>query len=591
MALPSDQTFSDISTVDSLSAFDRAASHPNPAFDFLTGFVPRKLKDLFKWCEYLFYNSAHTYAALRKFGELVVTDIEYQTSNEALKRNKRRLYNKTIKIKSALLMASLDKHVYGNHFTTIYKPFIRYLKCPKCENLTNIQMVDYKFDLKRLSFRYRCRRCHTDVDGKVVDRKVLAANKIHIIRWDPKQMDVDHNPITGQSIYYYTLPQQVKDDVKRGAKHLVNSMPYEFLECIRDNKVFRFEKDAIFHIKVPGPAGIDPQWGYPPLATTMKLYLYTMVLRKANEAIALDHIVPMRILHPAQHGAQDFAQQISLDRWQEEMKWNLRRFRRDPLHVMMAPIPVGVVNLGGDGRAMLTLAEVQEAEKGIMAAHGIPEEFLYGGLTKTGMEGTLRLIENQLQSHADDMNDLLQWYEDQVSKFLGWERIDVKLTPLTLVDDTENKALLVQAATGQLGQVQVAPTTVMERLGLDPEKERKKRLQYAIDEAKLAIDIQRETTKLQNTLTQQVQAQLQGQAGLNYDQQAVIGQADQVAQDFMAYDEATRKSMLHSLQVEDYVMYSVVIQRMEELQNAQRLQLQEAVKQQTAAGAPPAQGV
>lgn len=585
MSLPS-FSHSDISTADTLSAFDRAASHPNPAFDFLTGFVPRKLKDLFKWCEYLFYNSAHTYAALRKFGELVVTDIEYQTSNDALKQHKRKLYNKTLKIKSALLMASLDKHVYGNHFTSIYKPIVRSLKCPRCQTLVNIQAVNYKFNLKKLSFRYLCAHCKQDVEGKVVDRKVLTPSKIHIIRWDPKQMDVDYNPITGQSVYYYTIPAQIKNDVRMGSKHLINTMPYEFLVNIRDNKVFRFEKDALFHIKVPGPAGIDPQWGYPPLATTMKLYLYTMVLRKANEAIALDHIVPKRILHPIQHGAQDFAQQISLGRWQEEMKWNLRRFRRDPLHTMLAPIPVGVVNMGGDGRAMLTLAEVQEAEKGIMAAHGIPEEFLYGGLTKAGMEGTLRLIENQLQSHADDMNDLLQWYEDQISKFLGWERIDVKLTTLRMVEDTEHKAMLLQAAAGQMGQVQISPNTVLERLGLDPEEERRKRLQFAIDEAKLSVEIQRETLKLQNTLSQQVQDQLQGQNGLNYDQQAVIGHADSMAQELISYDEGTRRSMLHSLQVEDYVMYAVVIQRLEELQNAQQMQLRAQVQGQTAAGAP-----
>jgi hypothetical protein len=590
MSAPGDSSFGDISVTDSLSSFDRAASHPNPAFDFLTGFVPRKLKDLFKWCEYLFYNSAHTYAALRKFGELVITDIEIQTSNEALKRNYKRLFDKVLKVKMKLLMGSLDKNVYGNHFTSIYKPFIRYLKCPKCENLTNINMVDYQFELKKLQFRYRCKRCHTDVNGKVVDRKVLAADKIHIIRWDPKQMDIDHNPITGQSVYYYTIPQDIKDKVKLGAKHLINSMPYEFLENIRDNKLFRFEKDAIFHVKVPGPAGIDPQWGYPPLATTMKLYLYTMVLRKANEAIALEHIVPMRILHPAQHGAQDFAQQISLGRWQEEMKYNIRRWRRDPLHVMFAPVPVGVANMGGDGRAMLTLAEVQEAEKGIMAAHGVPEEFLYGGLTKAGMEGTLRLIENQLQGHADDMNDLLQWYIDQVSKFLGWERVNAKLTPLKMVDDTETKALVVQLATGQVGgQATVSMTTMMERLGLDPEEERDKRLQFALDEAKLQMKIQQEVQKLQNTLSQQVQAQLQGAQGLNYDQQAVIGQADQMVQQMMSLDENTKKSQLHSLQVEDYVMYSVVVQRLEEMQNAQRMQLQQAVKAQ--GGAPDQSGM
>jgi hypothetical protein len=990
-----------------MSVFDRAASHPNPAHDFLTGFVPRKLKDLFKWCEYLMYNSAHVYAALRKFGELVVTDLEYGTSNEALRRNYRRLFEKTLKIKSALLMASLDKHIYGNHFTSIYKPFVRSLKCPSCQQLVAIQHTDYKFELKSLAFTYHCLHCKRDVRGTVVDRKILAASRVHIIRWDPKLMDIDYNPITGQSVYYYNIPQDVKDQVKSGSKHLINSMPMEFLENIRDNKTFRFEKDALFHIKVPSPSGIDQQWGFPPLASTIKLFLYTMTLRKANEcvsldtlietstglvpaddvrvgdlvrthlgrwrpveqkwyrdakddeigcritlsglrhlsgvfsphhpiltlrrtsdarrsdtkdkqtsseilqnphlyeevmcpaeqfekgdyilyprtipsepqqvdvakytgfantenyvysamslpsaqafeaesagehvkgvpgkiarrklkegsvpkrlpatrpmtedfayilghyvgngscnqrtvmiamgskteeplreairrefglecggynqrgncsmvtlcdvivkalikgmvpgtarvkrvpsevfhapdsvklaflkglweadghtregqdtlatssaglaydvyrmllhvgciatirehitpihaladgrvitpngpsyhvrvsgasqerlyalwnwedaeeitigksgffwkdyfaarvsvveeseeeqyidfkiaedstfciaggatknSIALEHVVPMRILHPAQNGQQDFTQMISLARWQDEMKQNIRRWRRDPLHIMMAPVALGVSNLGGDGRAMLTLGELQEAEKSIMAALGIPQEFLYGGLTKAGMEATLRLIQNQTQGHADDMNDLLQWYSDQMSRYLGWEKIEAKLTPLKMVDDTESKQLLLSMATGQAGPSYVSMTTILERLDIDLDAEREKRLQETLDEARHNQRVQNELRKLQNNLSQQVQLQAQGTPGLNYDQQAVIAQADQIVQQLMGLDVGSRRSQLDSLSKEDAVMHAVVIQRLEDLQNQQGQQAKAQMAQQ-----------
>ena len=563
-------TAGDFSLTDSLTAFDRAASHPNPAFDFLTGFAPRKLKDLFKWSEYLLYNSAHIYAALRKFGELVVTDIEYGTSNDSLRRKYQQLYSKTLKIKGALLRAALDKHVYGNHFSSLYQPFVRLLKCPECAHLVNIEHVDYKFELKKLAFMYTCKKCRRHVNGKAVDRKITAPSKIHIIRWDPKQIDIEYNPITGQSVYYYNIPQDVKDKVRAGAKHLINSTPMEFLENIRDNKLFRFEKDAIFHSKVASPSGIDQQWGFPPLASTLKLFLYTMVLRKANEAIALEHIVPMRILHPAQQGTQDITQMISFSRWQGEMKDNIRRWRRDPLHIMFAPVPLGVATMGGDGRAMLTLGELQEAEKNIMAALGVPQEFLYGGLTKSGMEATLRLIENQTQNDADDMNDLLQWYTDKISKFLGWERTDTSLTPLKMVDDTETKQTLISLATGASPIVSL--TTMAERLGIDLDRERDKRLQEALDEAKFQQKLQVEMQKMQNTLAQQVQQQATSGQGLNYDQQAVIAQADNIAQQLMQLDPNTRRSQMHSLQTEDAVMYAVVVQRLEDAQNAQTAQ-------------------
>lgn len=558
---------------DAFLGFDRASSHTNPAFDFLTGFVPRRLKDLFRWCEYLTYNSAHIYAALKKFGELVVTDVTYSTSNEALRKNYKHLFEKILKVKGALLMGSLDKHIYGNHFTSIYFPFIRFLQCATCEDLVNISHVEYKFTLKNLKFQYHCRKCNAATVGKIVDRKLLNPTKIHIIRWDPKIIDIEYNPITGDANYFYNIPQDVKTQVKQGAVSLINTMPAEFLVAIRDDKVFAFEKDAIFHMKVPSPSGMDQQWGFPPLAATIKLFLYTMTLRKANEAIALEHIVPFRVMHPGAAN-QDPTQFLNLNRWQEELKSNMRQWRKDPLHVMIAPTPVNVTNVGGDGRMLLTLGEVQEADKAILAAMGLPPEFLYGGLTKAGMDGNLRMIQNQLQNHGDDMNDLLQWYTDKVSKFLGWERIETELLPMKMVDDIDNKNMLVSFATGQAGAQMVSMSTVAEQLGIDLAEEREKRLQEQLDETRHQMRVQAEVQKLQNTLAQQVNTQVAAQSGqgLGYDQQKVISAADGIVDQLMQMDPGTRRSQLHSLQMEDMVLYSVVIQRLEDAQNQQTQQ-------------------
>ena len=555
---------------DAFLAFDRASSHTNPAFDFLTGMVPRRLKDLFRWCEYLTFQSAHIYASLRKFGELVITEIVYDTANDALKRQYRNLYEKHLKIKSALLIASFDKYVYGNHFTSMYQPFLRFLVCEHCSSATNIQHTEYEFDIKNMKFKYVCSSCNKASLGTIEDRKLLSVQKMHIIRWDPKVIDIEHNPITGESSYYYNIPEEVKKKVRAGSKLLIDTMPLEFLEAIRDDKVFAFEKDALFHMKVPSPSGMDQQWGFPPLTAAIKLFLYTSTLRKANEAIALEHIVPFRIMTPA-GGPQDPSQFINLTRWQDEMKANLRQWRKDPLHVMFAPTAVQVTNVGGEGRALLTLGEVQEADKAILAAMGLPPEFLYGGLTKAGMDGNIRMLQNQLQNHADDMNDLLQWYTDKISKFLGWERIETRLPPLQMLDDMETKQMLFQMATGQMGTQLVSLTTIADRFGLDLDAERSKRLQEQLDEVKHGMRVQSEIQKLQNNLQAQVQAQVAAQsgAGLGYDQQKVIAAADNIVGQLMQTDPGTRRSQLHSLQMEDMVLYSVVIQRLEDQQNAQ----------------------
>jgi len=552
----------------------KAAMHTSPWYTQSQTFSPRRLKDLFRWCEFLYYNSTHIYAALRKFGEYPITEFTYETENNALRDKHQYLLEKSVRAREILTLVTLDKYVYGNAFISMYQPFIRYLKCPHCNTLTNIQNIDYKFNYRKLSFGYGCANCSTYVvatEENIEDRKVTLGKKINFIRWDPKLMDIDFNEINEYSVYYYSIPKSMVLRVQNGHKTLIDSLPLGFLKAIQNNRQFRFNDGAIFHMKMGGPAGVGKQWGLPPLLSTLPMFYYTQVLRKANEAIALDHTVPFRVLHPAQaSNVADPVSTISLQEWKDRMKDELRQWRRDPLHMMFAPIPVGVTQIGGQGRALLTLGEVQEAEKGIVAALGIPMEFLYGGLTRGGMEATLRLIENQLATHIADMKDLLQWIDDSCAKFLGWQKIKVDMVPFKLVDDITTKSMIFQLYSMglQSGTKIISDTTIAELHGLDLKKEEDRIRQETLNAVRSQQEMQIEIQKLQNN--SKVQSQQQAvQGGTPYNQQQVISQADDLVQQLMQMDYGTKKSQLHALQVEDFVLYSVVIQRLEEATKSQ----------------------
>jgi len=415
----------------------------------------------------------------------------------------------------------------------------------------------------------------------VIDQKLVISRKLNFIRWDPKDMDIDYNPITNESVYYYTIPRDLVQQVNGGHKTLIDTLPIGFLKAIATNKKFKFAKGAIYHMKVGGPAGICHQWGLPPLLSVMSKFHYTEILRKANEAIALDHLVPFRIIHPAQaSGNADPVVQISLKRWQDNMKTHMLKWRQDPLHMMFAPIPVGVTQVGGQGRALLTLGEVQEAEKNIVAALGIPMEFLYGGLTGTGMEATLRLIENQLETHINDLLDLQQWATDKAAKFLGWELLKVGMSKFRIVDDNNAKQVVLNLwMQGQQGGAQVVSNqTITELFDIDLEQEEDRIKQETLDQVRRQREIEVEVMALQNNLAEQARQEAMQGTGLGYNQQAVIAAADQKVQELMSVDVGTRKSMLHQLQIEDAVLYAVVIQRMEQ----QQLTNQRSIKQEMA---------
>ena len=556
------------------------APHANPYYTYSQVFSPKTLKNLLKWCEFLFVQSPHIYAALRKFGEYPITEITYESPNPSLRKRHKQLLEKTLRVREILINMTLDKYIYGNAFLSMYQPFIRYLRCPYCKNSINIKNIGYEFDYQSVTFKFKCKTCEREVtatEEDVQDRKLAVAKLINFIRWDPKLIDIDYNVITGKSEYYYSIPESMKSLIKSGHKTLIDSMPMGFLKTVKEDTQFKFAPNQLFHMKIGGPAGVNPQWGLPPLLSALQLFHYTAVLRKANEAIAQDYLVPFRVLHPAQaSGNADPILRISLENWKNEVNAGLKEWRKDPLFIMTAPIPVGVTQIGGQGRALLTLGEIQEAEKALVAALGIPIEFLYGGLTGSGMEATLRLIENQLQTHVGDVKDLLQWVDDSCSKFLGWQNMETDMVPFKMVDDTINKQLVAQLYQQGLatGKKLVSNNTLAKYLNLDLDQEQNRIKQETLDEMRQQNEMQVEVNKIQSNVAQQIQMQAQQQAGgVAYDTPSIIQQADQYVQQLVGLTDPERKSQLRALQIDDFVMYSVVIQRWEEYRNRRKTEL------------------
>lgn len=564
-------------TIDGGSGYDdtllgfggrNAASHPNPMFDYLTGFVPRKLKDLFKWAEYLGFHSAHVYSVVRKFGEYPITRFIYESNSEEEKSRHKKLFEEDLRLKGFLTLVSYDVWLYGNAFVSIYEPIKRELVCPHCGTKEDVAAAEYKFNLGKLQFTHDCRGCKRKaVISKVEDYKLKDSTKITLIRWDPKLIDIEHNRVTGESVYYYQIPRDDVSKVRGGNKTFINHMPLEILRAMQERKTFQFAPGSLYHLKMPGPAGVQAQWGFPPITSAIKNFLFTAVLRRANEAIALEHITPFRIIHPlAASGAGDPITTIPLDRWKTEMERNWRLFRRDPLRIQFSPVPVGVQNIGGEGRALLTLGELQEAEKSIVLSLGVPMEFISGGLGQTRGEITLRMIENQLQTHIENLNSLVQWVERKVAQFMGWASIKMRLADFKMIDDVENKQLKIQLWQSQL----MSNTTMAEMLDLDLDHERKQRREDALADARAEQETQVALQKLQQSLSTQAQQQaLQSQGGVAYDQQQIIAKAEPIAQEMAGYDTGTRRSRLDSLKGEDFIMYCVTKELLEQMQQDQ----------------------
>ena len=544
-------------------------------------FSSRNLKQLFRWTEYLYYNSAQIYAGTRKFAEYPITELEYMSESDKLTSLYRRLLEDIVGIKRTLIKASIDLQVYGNSFTSLHLPFKRHLKCSKCQFKQVASAIDFKYNPNKSSFKHTCNNCGFTGESIVVDKLQISPEKINIVRWDPKLIQISYNSVTGESEYYLQVASELKSKVMAGDKNLITTLPKPILETISKGELFKFNKDEIFHMRADAPAGVQSGWGYPPLVACMPLFYHASVLRKANESIALERIVPMRVMHPqAISGNADPILSLSMGKFMSEVEDNISKWRRDPNHIMMSPVAVGVSQVGGEGRALMVNAEIQQAEDNIIAAMGFPKEFVYGGLSYTGSSVTLRMLENQLESSVFQITQLLRWLTSKMGKFLGWDSCQVGLGDFKMIDDVSQKQLVMQLF--QMGMV--SKTTVAEAHGIDISEEREKIKQENLTDARFQKELELDMMDLQKDLSQQARqmAAEQGGGGLAYDQQAVIGEAENIAMQLMETDPGTRKSQLASLQAEDYVMYSVVIQRLEQLQLDQKNQAMQQMQGQMA---------
>ena len=110
------------------------------------------------------------------------------------------------------------------------------------------------------------------------------ASGIKIIRWNPEDIEITYNDITGDYTYFYTIPAVVRNDIVIGRKDIVEGIPQVFIQAMREQKGVIFSKDNFFHMRRPTLATQDRGWGTPLLLPVLKDTFYLQLMKKAQEA-------------------------------------------------------------------------------------------------------------------------------------------------------------------------------------------------------------------------------------------------------------------------------------------------------------------
>jgi len=478
-------------------AFTRGSlKYDSPFMDMTSTFIPKSIKSLIRYIAACVLSDGFVSQCITKLSEYPITDLIYNEDKDSeIKDDKtiekwKKILEKKLKIIRSMKQAGMDYYAYGNAIISINYPFKRFFTCKQCNHRFAADSIKYKF--KDYKFYGKCPKCKSDGRLEARDRNTKEIDKFNLIHWDLIYIDIKYNTISGDHFYFYKIPPQMEVAIKRGDIDIISTTRLEVIEAVKKKKPLKLMADNVFHLKRSGPQYVissERGWGIPAIMPVMKDIFHTKILKKGNEMIAFDHIVPLRLLFPQGTGDISPHATVNLSGWRTKIEDEIRKWKADPNYISVVPLPIGQINFSGDAKVLSITPELKATEDTIITGIGIIPEIIRGGASWSGSNVSLRVVENTFINHRNDMHEYLEFVVENVSRYLDMPEIDIRMADFKMADDMQKKQLIVNAALGSASKTLMSKTTVTKELGFDPEqeyelklKELKKNIELMIEE-------------------------------------------------------------------------------------------------------------
>lgn len=514
---------------ESQADYNIAEGH-NPFFDLSALYFPNDVKESFKMARVIYYTNGLVRQAIKKLAEYAITNLEYSASDDKdsglseteIEMLYKEIFEDTMEIKRFLIGVGLDYFVYGNAFTTIYFPFERRLTCPHCsethkdknpETLPEARVDEHTFPIRDIAdwkytgckYKGTCPSCNRKVEFRAQDHVSQSQRDIKLIRWNPEHISIKYYPFTGEREYALDPAAYSGDSIKNGENDFIARTPSVVLDCIAKDKTVILNSRDIYHFMSEGPTDDQQQWGKAIIICAFKNIFYTAILRKGAQAIATDQIVPLRVLFPQIQGSEGIAAgAIKMRTYEAAIRREYEDWRKDPNHIMISPIPIGMQFLGGQGRSLLPTPEIQQATEEVFLSLGIPQGVILGNAHWAGNSIAMRMIENAFLNYRDQIHAVLSFIQTRIRDYLNLPACEVKMREFKMLDDVQYKQLMLNMAASKM----ISKERVLDMFDIPYEKEQKDIEKELADEAKMHAHAQAEAMRIQNTLQREFEADL-----------------------------------------------------------------------------------
>lgn len=495
--------------------------YPSPFFDIGHTYLPPSIKALLRWCRYYYLVNPLINSVIHKMSEYPITEIVIDEKDPDIRGKWEELLGQHLRYRAFQIETGLDYYTYGMCLVTVHFPFTKWLICRNCKHKEKAAKMQYKW--RNLDYIIECDKCNHVGPAVVQDFYERDLRRIRLQRWNPEYVNVDPGFAGADPIYTFELPLQLRNDLLLGKKLVLDTIPDIFVEAMKRNKFIAFSPENVFVLKRPIISQKEEGWGMPLIFPVLKDTFYLQILRKAQEAIAQEHIVPLRVLFPqAGSATSDPYTTINLDAWKTRMENEIAKWKYDNNYIPILPLPIGNETIGGDGRALMLHQEMQAWSEQIVAGMGVPREFVFGGMQYSGSNVSMRMVENMFIGYRTDHENMLnQFVIRRIANYMGWPTTRAHMRRFKMADDLQRAGLFFQANQA----MKISNQTFLQELDQDPaveetrreaelDKELKFQKKQQIAQAHVQAEVMLITTKAQAEASKMMAESMPPQAGM-----------------------------------------------------------------------------
>lgn len=596
-----------------------SGSFPDPYLDYASTAMPRSIYDVLRWCEYVWLNFGTYRMAAQRVVRYFLTKIELTDASDDEKEKYEDFLENQIKALDVLATSGDNFMCYGQDFLSLHIPFRRHLRCPKCKVERPMKQMTGEYSWDDFKFKSRCRQCSFEGEFERVDRNTIESDPIRVIHWPPQEMRLLYHPLTAKTVYMWEIPGSFKHMIKTGNTFYLENTAWEVIEAIKENKIFRFNEDVIYHLKEESIAGLKNYgWGIPLIMSNFKLAWYLQVLKRFNEAIALDYLMPFRAIVPTPGTSRDADPVLhqNLGDFYSHVMAAIKKHRKDPATWHAFPFAVELKQLSGDGTKLAPIELMEKGTDEFLNAQGVPAELYRGSLQVQAAPVALRLFERTWVHLVSGLNGELNWLFKRFSELKNWENLKGRLQPTQMAYDIEDRNIRLQLSAGQ----QVSQQTALSPFGIDYRDEIRRMLEEEKFKQEEQMRFQQEQSQkqeLQSVMAAGAQGQIPGipgqppqgqpgqpgadpnaqggapaggdpnapmaqpqaspsqmvaQMGTNISMDDMVAQSDQIAQILVTMPYELRRGELNKIKKSNETFHSLVIAKMQKTRDNAKTQ-------------------